>query len=133
MTTVKWVFDRAVELMNEMDDRTGETMTVDTKEYEVRTLGLINTLRNELYPYSDTYELRTDGKRTVCPVLERFDQILDLDDVVAQTILPYGLAAHLLLDDNPTMAAFFNDRYQELIYTVGSKRPSVWEDIPTMY
>ena len=132
MTTVRNVFDLAVKLMNENDDRTGETVTVDTKEYEVRTLGLINTLRNELYPYSDTYILRTDGKRTVCPVLESFDQIIDLDDVVAQTILPYGLAAHLLLDDNPTMASFFNDRYQELIYRIGTSRPAMWEDIVTV-
>lgn len=132
MTTVRNVFDLAVKLMNENDDRTGETVTVDTKEYEVRTLGLINTLRNELYPYSDTYTLRTDGKRTVCPVLESFDQIIDLDDVVAQTILPYGLAAHLLLDDNPTMASFFNDRYQELIYRIGTSRPAMWEDIVTV-
>lgn len=116
-----------------MDDRTGQTMTVDTKEYEVRTLGLLNTLRNELYPYSDTYAYRDDGRRPVCPELLSFEQFIDLDDVIAQTILPYGLAAHLLLDDNPTVASFFNDRYAELIYTVGAKRPGVWEDIPTMY
>ena len=133
MTTAQWVFDRSIELMNEMDDSTGQTMTADTKEYQVRALGLINTLRNELYPYSDTYEASADGKRPVCPVLTSFEQYLDLDDVVAQTILPYGLAAHLQLDDNPTMASFFNDRYQELIYSVGAKKPAVWEGIPSMY
>jgi hypothetical protein len=39
---------------------------------------------------------------------------LQLDDVTARTILPYGLAAHLMLDENDSLASFFNQRYEEL-------------------
>ena len=50
-------------------------------------------------------------------------------DAIAQGVMPYGLAAHLLLGENNTMASFFNQRYSELMYTIGTKRTAVWEDI----
>lgn len=130
MTTARSVFDKAIKLAGENDEKTGATLTRDTEEYEKRTIEILNVLRGELYPYSDTFEHGENGRRGVCPEIKTMDQILDLDDVVAQTIMPYGLAAHLLLDDNPSMANFFQQRYQELLYTLGSRRPAVWEDIP---
>lgn len=129
MTNARMVFDLAIHLMDEQYELTGETSTVDTREYEFRTLSILNVLRHELYPYSDTYELGTDGKRYICPEIASFEQAIDLDDAIAQGVLPYGLAAHLLLGENDTMAAFFNQRYSELAYKIGSKRMAVWEDI----
>ena len=129
MTDAKKVFHLAIHLMDEQYELTGETHTVDTKEYEFRTLSILNVLRHELYPYSDTYEIGKDGKRYICPEITTFDQQIDLDDAIAQGVMPYGLAAHLLLGENDTMAAFFNQRYSELIYKIGSKRMAVWEDI----
>lgn len=116
-------------LAGENDERTGETLTRDTEEYEKRTLGILNTIRNELYPYSDTFVHGAGGRRGVCPEIKAMDQYLDLDDVVAQTIMPYGLLAHLLADDNPALASFFLGRYQDLLVTLGRNRPAVWEDI----
>ena len=130
MTDAKKVFDLAIHLMDEQYELTGETHTVDTKEYEFRTLSILNVLRHELYPYSDTYENGTDGKRYICPEITSFDQQIDLDDAIAQGVMPYGLAAHLLLGENDTMAAFFNQRYSELVYKIGSKRMAQWEEIP---
>ena len=130
MTDANWVFDRAIHLMDEQYEQSGETRTVDTKEYEYRTLSILNVLRHELYPYSDTFEFRTDGKRQICPELTAFDQAIDLDDAIAQGVLPYGLAAHLLLGENNTLAAFFNQRYAELVHEIGSRRMAQWEDIP---
>lgn len=129
MTDARKVFDLAIHLMDEQYELTGETHTVDTKEYEFRTLSILNVLRHELYPYSDTYEMGKDGKRYICPEITSFEQQIDLDDAIAQGVMPYGLAAHLLLGENDTMAAFFNQRYSELIYKIGSKRMAVWEDI----
>lgn len=129
MTDARKVFDLAIHLMDEQYELTGETRTVDTKEYEFRTLSILNVLRHELYPYSDTYEMGKDGKRYICPEITSFEQQIDLDDAIAQGVMPYGLAAHLLLGENDTMAAFFNQRYSELIYKIGSKRMAVWEDI----
>lgn len=129
MTDANWVFDRAIHLMDEQYEQSGETRTVDTKEYEYRTLSILNVLRHELYPYSDTFEARTDGKRQICPELTAFDQAIDLDDAIAQGVLPYGLAAHLLLGENNALADFFNQRYAELVREIGRRRMSQWEDI----
>jgi hypothetical protein len=130
VTTANWVFDRAIHLMDEQNETNGKTRTQDTKEYEFRTLSILNVLRNELYPYSDTYEVRTDGRRPVCVELTSMEQPIDLDDALCQSVLPYGLAAHLLLGENNTMADFFNQRYAEMLNELRSRSTAEWEDIP---
>ena len=124
MTDANWIFDRAMELMDEQNAWNGDTRNEDTAEFRFRTLGILNVLRHELYPYSDTFE-----PKRVCPALEAFDQPLDLDDALAQAVLPYGLAAHLLLEENPAAAAFFFQRYGELLYAIGCRKQAVWETI----
>lgn len=126
MTDANWIFDAAIQLMDEQDEVRGETVTRDTAEYRLRALGILNVLRHELYPFSDTYEAGM-----ICPELRSFDQPLDLDDALAQTVLPYGLAAHLLLGENTTMASFFQQRYTELLYGLGCRRMAAWENIKT--
>ena len=128
MTNGNWVFDRAIQLMDEQSGWNGETRTEDTEGYRVRTLGILNVLRHELYPYSDTFE-DTGDKRSICPELKTLEQPMDLDDAIAQGVLPYGLAAHLLLGENDAMAGFFFQRYAELVYTIGCKKTALWEDI----
>ena len=133
MTDANWVFDKAIHLMDEQNELNGETRTVDTKEYQSRTLSILNVLRHELYPFSDTFEAGQNGKRVIVPLLTSFDQPIDLDDAIAQGVMPYGLAAHLLLGENDAMASFFNQRYDELKYTIGARKPAVWEDIPSPF
>ena len=133
MTNAEWVFARAIHLMDEQNESTGETQTADTKEYRLRTLSILNILRNELYPYSDTYEASVGRKRPVCQMIATFEEDIGLDDVLAQGILPYGLAAHLLLGENDALASFFNQRYTELINTLAAKAPSEWESIEPAY
>ena len=130
MTNGDWVFDRAIHLMDEQNETNGKTSTQDTKEYEYRTLSILNVLRNELYPYSDTYEIRSDGKRAVSQELKSLEQPIDLDDAICHSVMPYGLAAHLLLGENDSMASFFNQRYMEMLNQLKSRATAVWEDIP---
>lgn len=132
-TTAAWVFARAIHLMDEQNETTGETSTADTSEYKLRTLSILNILRHELFPYSDTYEAQEDGKLDVCTEIKSFTDVIDLDDVLAQGILPYGLAAHLLLGENDSMASFFNSKYSELIRDLAAKKTSKWEDITPYY
>ena len=86
MTDGNWVLERAEALMDE---------TVEDRD---RVLEILNVLRQEVYPCSETFVY---GQ--VCPELKRLEQFLELDDRTAQMILPYGLAAQLLLgeDDKP--------------------------------
>ncbi len=119
MTDANWIFEKAMYLMDEQHEQTGQTLTADTQEYHSRTLGILNVLRNELTPYT--------GK--LCPELKTFDQALEVEDVFAQTVLPYGLAAHLLLGENNTMASYFSQRYGELLYALGTRQVGVWQTI----
>ena len=132
-TTAKWVFDKAIYLMDEQSESTGQTQTADTKEYEFRSVPILNVLRHELYPISDNYKTRDDGKRSVSAEIQSLDDYIDLDDVVAQGIMPYGLAAHLLLGENDTMANYFSQRYSEMYASALRSLPSQWEDIPMHY
>lgn len=133
-TTGKDIFDMAITLMGELDD-SGKTDYADTQEYKNRAVNILNVLRGEVFQYSDTYQDAMDetGRRPVSTILESLDDYLDIDDVLAQTVLPYGLAAHLLLDENDAMAAFFQQRYEELLKKIGAKIPSSWESITDVY
>ncbi len=115
MTTCMDVFNQAMGLMDEVNENSGATDTVDTKEYKVRTLFILNTLRGELYPYSDTYKRNNKGKRPICPAMTSLTDEIDLDDFLCQTVMPYGLAAHLLMTEDPASASFFQQRYEELL------------------
>ena len=119
-------------LMDELSE-SGATDTSDTREYKNRALFILNTLRGELYPYSDTYKLGDPGKRPIVSVIEDFNTDIDLDDYICQTVIPYGLAAHLLLDENPSAAAYFNDRYTELVMLLARGLPQGSEDIEDIY
>ena len=71
-TTAAWVFARAIHLMDEQNESTGETSTAATAEYKLRTLSILNILRHELFPYSDTYEAQDEGTRDISLVVTIF-------------------------------------------------------------
>jgi hypothetical protein len=112
MTTGQQVFDIAMGMMDEVVN--GLTDTGDTKEYKDRTLLILNALAGELYPYSDTYSTEDGEGRPIVAYIRDLNKPIDLDDYLCRTLLPYGLAAHLLLDENPSAASFFQQRYEEL-------------------
>lgn len=122
-------------MMDELSDE-GKYKYEDTDEYRRRTLAILNVLQGELYPFSDTYKLNSDwatGRRPVISALEDLYSAIDLDDYCAGTVLPYGLAAALLVDENPTSANFFQQRYDELKAGLGRGMPAESEDIEDVY
>lgn len=132
MTNAQRVFDIAMGMMDEVLN--GLTDTGDTAEYKDRTLFILNALAGELYPYSDTYTNAEPGKRAIVSVIPDFTTDIGLDDYICRTVMPYGLAAHLLLDENPSSANFFQQRYEELLAGLrvgGIPRES--EDIVDVY
>ena len=131
-TTARQVFNLAIALMDEMNENTGATDTTDTKEYKLRTPNILSVLCGELYPYSDTYTLNTDGTRPICPVVETIEGTIGLDDTLCTTVLPYGLAAHLLLGENNTAAGFFQQRYEEMREKLKNS-PASFESISDAY
>ena len=131
MTNAETVFTLAVALMDELS-RTGLADTADTRPYRLRTLPILNVLRAECARASANWQ-GEDGARPMPPPVEDFSADLGLDDGVAQTVLPYGLAAHLLLDENPAVAAYFAARYEELLASFARALPRRFEDIERLY
>ena len=131
------VFQRAITMMDELDD-SGKYRHDDTVEYQNRTLAILNILQGELYFHSDTFPKWQEweaGRRPVLMPLTDLYTAIDLDDYCAGTVMPYGLAAHLLLDENPTAAGFFEQRYEELLRGLMSGRGKITasEDIEDVY
>ena len=134
-TTPLKVFELAINLMDELNDA-GQYDNEDTQEYKNRTLAILNVLRGELYVYSDTFKKNQDweqGRRPIVQTLSSFTDIIDLDDYICQTVMPYGLAAHLLMDENPSAASYFQQRYDELKSMLMMGRPTVSEDVEDVY
>jgi len=134
MTTATDVFNIAMSLMDEINEATNLPNESDTAEYKARTLFILNALRGELYPLSDTFKYaKKDGKRSIAVAITDWSSAINLDDDVCQSILPYGLAAHLLTDENPQSANFFMQRYEEGKARLQKGVPTVSEDIVDIY
>jgi hypothetical protein len=71
--------------------------------------------------------------RPVPSMIAALTENMQLDDVTARTIVPYGLAAHLLLTENQDSASFFNERFEELKKTASKTPPSATEMIQNVY
>lgn len=133
MTTAQWIFEKAMHLMDQVGDDTGAADTADTKDFKNRVLPILNVLRWECAACSDTFAATGSGKRPVCPEITGFDSPIALDDAVCQGVLPYGLAAHLLSDEDPALAALFRQRYEQLLGAMSRSAPAVSEDIADLY
>lgn len=134
MATVQEVFDATMSLMDELDD-SGNAMTGDTTEYLHRTLPIINMLVGECYPYSDLKD--TTKQMSAWRAAEEMDDELNkqckIDNTLALTVMPYGLAANLLVDENPSAASFYQQRYEELLREKASKMQATIGMIEDIY
>lgn len=131
--TVQDVFDIAIRLMDSQNESTGSTNTTDTREYALRTPSLINSVLDQVYPASDTYVSAANGLRSTLPSVEALEDFLDLDDYICRNVLPYGLAALLLTEENPTLADFFWQTYLENLQRARNSLPTGIEAIEDVY
>lgn len=132
MVTAQEVFEAAMVLMDELDEN-GKADTPNTKEYKNRALTFINILQQDLYPYSDTFKQKKSGKRAVPVRIENYDAAIPLDDKICIGVMPYGLASHLLAQEDRDTANFYEQKYMEakLGLNVGFLAES--EDIEDVY
>lgn len=127
--TVRAVFDKAIYLIGEQNDATGKTLTADTREYEVRTVGILNNLLDVVYPASDTYAVTEAGRRPALSDIVSFDDELELDARILRDVLPCGLAARLLAVEDPTLANYFQQLFEEHLARAMAATPAGFEDI----
>lgn len=124
MTTVESVFASAMGLMDELDPQ-GGAQSADTKDYERRAPAILNALCAELRTLTGEGSdwLPASGTEDLLPVEENY----------GLSALPYGLAANLLVDENPSAASFYQQRYEELRAMFIARLPASVEDIELLY
>jgi hypothetical protein len=139
MVTVQQVFDMAIHLMDEQNESTGATVTVDTQEYKFRTISILNSVIPALYPYSGNYTQTASGRPKPRQLdwddykNPDFEQSIPLDDTLSLSVLPYYLAAQLLSAENEALSAWLMARYQEFFQDLRNKVPASFEPISTPY
>lgn len=119
------IFDKAMSLMDELDS-TGDSTTTDTQEYVYRTPGILNILSAEC-------RILCGITGTWAEVEALDDSITGLSDNLVRAAFPYGLAANLLIDENPTAASYFQQRYEELRDFAVRNTPSAFSEIEDLY
>ncbi len=122
MTTGKQALDAALAIMDELG----------TNEYNARAVFFINMICDQLYPYSDNYTVATE-ERPICERITTLSDTLGIDDVLAQSVLPYGLASQLMLSDDPSQAINFEAIYQERLTEAQRRLPAVIMEIEDVY
>lgn len=125
MAYVSDVFNAAMGIMDELSVN-GSAQTSDTKEYEYRTPAIINMLIGEL-------NMLLGKREDWLPVTSLEDMVPTADINYALSALPYGLAANLLIDENPTAASFYQQRYEELRAYYLSRQEADVGDITNLY
>lgn len=132
--TVQEIFDIAIRLMDAQNESTGSTDTADTKEYNLRTVSLLNSVLDKAYPYSDNYrEAVTGGKRPICPKVTSMTDEVQLDEAICTAALPYALAGLLLLEEDPTRANFFMQMFEEMLEQCRKGLPAVESTVEDVY
>ncbi|MBQ2329191.1 MAG: hypothetical protein II387_00425 [Oscillospiraceae bacterium] len=126
MTTVGEVFDAAMALTDELNLSTGSARTRDTKEYEQRTPQIIGTLIAE-------FRLMSGLRGSYIRPESLDDNLIGIDDGYAIGVMQYGLAAKLLLDENPASASFFHEKYEELRSLYFSRAQATVGEIENVY
>lgn len=124
MAYVSDVFNASMALMDELDS-SGQAQTRDTKEYEHRTPGIVNMMIAELNLLG--------GNRDNWVPTESLEDFVAVDNTYALGVMIYGLAANLLVDENPTAASFYQSRYEELRTLYLSRHAADREDIEDVY
>lgn len=139
MVTVQEIFDAAMDLMDEQNESTGSTDTVDTREYRLRTISILNTAIPVLYPYSSNYTREPFG-RPMQPVIygdnrgaPDFEQILPLDDALCWALLPFYLASMLRSGEDTEFSMRMMTEYNNALASIRDLVPAEFEAISTPY
>jgi hypothetical protein len=120
--TCQKIYEYALALMN---------MTKDDADYEDSTiLGMLGVMANEVLDVSNSIAQRA-GRDPVLsvPPFGQMSADVPLEDKICTSVLPYGLAAKLMLEDDTTMASYFNAEYSQRAAQYAKPYLAVVEDV----
>ena len=112
--TCKEIYDITMALMDEMIDNNtiNQEPNADyssTKDYQARTPGILTILQNQVVMYFKSKGIDID---TLDRLMTMEDEV-DLSDDICMAVLPYGLAARLLGQEDTQMSSYFSNLYNE--------------------
>lgn len=128
MLTGNDVFAAAMALSDNL--KNGLADNSDTADYKDRAVMLINMLGQDLFQYSDTVTA-VAGLRPVFPRVAAMTEPIALDDGLALGVMPHGLVALLLSDENAALANYHEQKYTEK--KAHLKIPNAWQPIDDLY
>ncbi len=109
--TGEYIFKITMSMIDEMLT-SGQLDEAAVAEYRAKTPTLLTMLQSELIGIENRYRKREEY---IHPVpIESLDQTFQVDDIKAVDLLTNGLAAHLMLHEDKTLANFFEQRYEEM-------------------
>lgn len=139
MADVQTIFDMAMDLMDEADESTGSTETMDTREYKIRTISILNSGIQVIYPYSSNFS-RTGTGRPVADVLIHddranpdFTQEIGLDEALSLALLPFYLASLLRAGEDSEFSARMMNEFNRAFYDIRANLPGTFEQIVPAY
>ena len=106
------VFTQTMAMIDEMTD-TGELDTASVADYKARAPYILTSLQNEIIGVENRYRRYDEYIRPV-PITDLDNQDVQVDDIQANTLLVYGLAAKLMSDENKALANFMQQEYERL-------------------
>ena len=104
--TCQEIYDITMALMDEMLD-SGAVDYPSTKDYTARTPGILTILQTQVVMYFKSRGIDVD----TLDRLESMSDEVDLEDDICMGVLPYGLAARLLGQEDTQMSSYFSQLY----------------------
>ena len=125
------IYNFTMALMDEMLD-TGGVDVNSTKDYLARTPGILTILQTECI-----IALKELGAKVeTLDAIKKMTDDVDLDDDICMGVLPYGLAARLLGQEDASLSNYFSSLYNsklgDAVKTTSSKyiaKQEVREDV----
>lgn len=139
MVDVQQIFDMAMDLMDEADENSGSTDTMDTKEYKIRTISILNSGIQVLYPYSSNFNRTGTGRPVAEPLMAdnrkepEFSQMIPIDDALSLALLPFYLASLLRAGEDSEFSARMMNEFNRAFYDLRANLPGEFEQIVPAY
>lgn len=105
------IFMSAMALIDEMTS-SGTLDETSVAEYRAKAPYLLTILQSEIVGIENRFKKTEDWEFPTR--IETLEDYVEIDDIKAQTMLSYGLAAQLMMHEDTSLANFFESKYEEL-------------------
>ncbi len=85
----------------------------EAADYENQYMAVLNILTAETFDINNSIRVK-DGKEelTEAPVIDDLTDTLEYEDQLLRLAFPYGIAGHLIMEDDPSVAIQYKNKYE---------------------